>query len=145
MEGHPKEAAIQIAEHAVKCSQHLVGTANEKHYFYSDSDDLMDYMRNNSHHGVQIVSRSTRQPSAHLDELLVVERNFTWEAFANAFLDLYVAINAKCLTFGMGNFGYLAAQLSESNCTMRATIARKKKLLKWGTFHPNIPLCPIQF
>jgi hypothetical protein len=57
---------------------------------------------------------ASKWPTAHLDRQLGLPP----EAYVSTFIDLYIAASARCIAFGVGNFGYLAAKISGTNCVV---------------------------
>jgi hypothetical protein len=110
-------------------------------YFFADSEDLVHYMvhqdddasinyfansssnsnrttttithsnNNTNHHMAHVaslVSRPLLHPTVHLDR----QWNASMASVQDIFLDLYIAMGANCVAFGIGNFGYMASKLS---------------------------------
>jgi len=140
-EGKNKEMAIQTAVHALQCTKQLTNE-DEPVYFFSDSEDLVNYMVNTSTLSTHSVSDSSSNTSnlTKLEQLVdSVKRSTTirsrnvsnWpsvhldlgrhygaqkEDYYATFVDLYIAIAARCVSFGVGNFAYLAAKISHTSC-----------------------------
>jgi hypothetical protein len=56
----------------------------------------------------RLLSRPLIHPSVHLDR----QKNVSLEAVQDIFVDLYLAMGANCVSFGIGNFGYFVSKLS---------------------------------
>lgn len=170
-----RDAAIQSALHAIQCSRLLLlpssnddssnsnTTSNITVYFYSDSEDLVRLVTNQTsstnittadiknspqnttinnsssiplslevwreraetvrQQGGRIVSRPVDRPTAHLDRgeryLKGLNANAVIDAYMDTFLDLYIAISARCVSYGFGNYAYFAAKISGTKCLQR--------------------------
>jgi hypothetical protein len=140
--GPNKEMALASATRALKCTQWLSKSTEEPVYFYSDSEDLVHQLlveqnqiktgttptllaENNETKAARkrlSVLRTTKLsvrdvskwPTAHLDRQLGLPA----EAYVSTFVDLYIAASARCIAFGVGNFGYLAAKISGTKCVV---------------------------
>lgn len=115
----------------VKCSARLLRQPNEAIYFFSDSSELVDYVVNgkgrvgpnqtkidlamaNITQSNRVVARNVSgYPTIHID----LQSGFPAEYYLDTFVDLYLAANARCVSFGVGNFGYLASKISGTTCT----------------------------
>ena len=131
-------------------------------YFYSDSDDLVreiitlqngisnttttttttttthDEMMISDIGGRQIVGR-INATSAHIDQ-----PNQTLDSYMNSFIDLYVAMNARCISVGVGNFAYFASKISNIECLTVHEIPDVKVATRWGSnAYKTIESCPI--
>ena len=72
-----------------------------------------------------IVSHNTTgAPSIRID-LAIQVGNFTPEEYYSAFVDLYIAIGARCLSFGVGNYAYLVAKIFSTPCLQVHEVFRK--------------------
>ena len=139
-EGDYKEFAIRVATHAVQClleylHQHEDQNSDEPKiiYFFSDSNDTAAYMTGpdspfhqpnyKSQYGykkfknVLIVSRPIVHDTLHIDKQRGEE--YTSDMYYDTFIDLFMAIQAKCLSYDLGNFGYLASRISGTECKMQ--------------------------
>lgn len=64
----------------------------------------------------RVVSRNVWEtPATHLDR----EKKVPKRTHIASFVDLYLAIQARCLVFGVGNFAYFAARISGTDCIAR--------------------------
>ena len=131
-EGRDKELAVQIATRAVKCARTLsISTPSEPIYFFSDSSDLVDFMthihnksRMNENEtekrarlavsNITLVGRSdaSERTSLHLG----LQTGHVPSEYFPTFLDLYLAIGARCVSFGQGGFGAFGLQISNQKC-----------------------------
>lgn len=158
--------AISTAIHAIACSKWSVNEsfADTKNafpvYFYSDSSDLvktvvapssmkpgteeqetaLSKLSNTTGHS-NIFGRSTG-PVAHLENR---NNETSLEAYANTFVDLYLAIHARCLTIGVGRFAYMAAKISGTTCWTRHQTPSREVSSQWGMTRmiQEVPECPI--
>jgi hypothetical protein len=117
-------------------------TPSEPIYLFSDSNDLVGYMahdlsdpefvRNNSlafQHdpveaaaletvrrrgggGSKIVARDMSTENAHIDK----QKGREPAAYYNTFVDLFLAIHARCLSYGVGNYALFATKISGTQC-----------------------------
>jgi hypothetical protein len=122
---------------AIKSVQAVSNHSRDPIYFYSDSDELVHYFLSHNAHThnftnmvtaerdqldqktykvlatSQIVSRPLSGMTVHLD----LQRGHPVETYLDTFLDLYIAALSQCAVYGVGNYGYLAAKLSGTNCS----------------------------
>jgi hypothetical protein len=64
--------------------------------------------------------------------------------FANAFVDLYIASQARCVTVGVGRYGILAALIGGNSCLAKNThqVSGKTRNM-WGMSpYQSVPDCP---
>lgn len=144
-EGEYKKKAIKAAMEGIQCTTELLESSDEPIYFMSDSDELVHYVVNNTKRNDQdqsqidaalakltkscnVVARDVSAfPTLHIDRQL----GYPPEYYTDTFVDLYLAVNARCISFGVGNFAFFAAKISGTTCTqvhkiMRKTVDRKK-------------------
>ena len=147
-EGRFKDLAVNIATRAIDCAATLPDVSDHPIYFMSDSSDLVDYMTRDllnetyvSQHPnwfsrqesanatakalmskYQIVARDQDIPNAHIDK----NKGRPPEAYYATFVDLYLGINARCVSFGIGCYAIFAAKLSGTTCKIRYATE------KWG-------------
>ena len=151
LEGRGKEFAVAVGIHAVQCARTLAKKNNSNNnsnnnnddadveplYFFSDANNLVQYMSQSNHTGTHY-----RSDEFHVDESadqvlskvrLVVrpdihERNnhhldyhhsSNPHDFYATFADLYLAMEARCITFGYGGFGRFAQQLTNTTCYLQ--------------------------
>jgi hypothetical protein len=69
--------------------------------------------------GGRIVARRIvgDRPTAHLDR--GARQHAQLDDYLDTFLDLYIAINARCISYGFGNYAYFAAKISGTTCVQR--------------------------
>jgi hypothetical protein len=131
-EGKAKEFAIETATKAIKCIKARLRRKDEKVYFFSDSNDLVRYIAHNllkEEHtaatkvekGAQdivrtmhVVARDALEENAHIDR----QKGRDIPAYYGTFLDLFLAINARCLSYGVGYYAILAAKISGTQCKL---------------------------
>lgn len=138
--GPSKEFAIYIATHALQCAATLLQKPQEPIYFMSDSNDLAHYMVHIQEQENQknltaaelnaaivtsplhVVTRDQTQRVMHID------RNKGGQAheYYSVFVDLLIAIHARCVVYGVGFYARFAAKISGTMCRM---IHSKEK---WG-------------
>ena len=54
-------------------------------------------------------------------------------AFLDTFVDLYLAMDATCISYGYGNYGYLVAKISNTACLQRHETPQNKQLgMNWN-------------
>ena len=154
--GWGREYAINVSTHALQCGRTLLQSPNEPVYFFSDDSQVVNYFvrylkkknktkqGNNSNNSGKTVATSTealveaeaqrvvnltnlvarrqQYPNVHLDR----QKDAKMEAYISVFVDLYLAIGARCLVFGVGNFGYFASKISGISCRL------KHRKNEWG-------------
>ena len=131
--------AMRVATHAMACQRNFTtdvfpskmeqGNDPEPVYFMSDSEDLVEYMVKNyaiasSATRQRIVARNTTKDgrTAHLDS-----KGLPPEAYYATFIDLYIAMQARCILYGIGNYAFLAAKISRAPCLMQHEDIRPKQ------------------
>jgi hypothetical protein len=166
--GPNKEMALASAVRALQCTQWLSNSTEEPVYFYSDSEDLVHHLlveqnqsktetttllaKNNEtklDRKRRSVLKSTilaardvsRWPTAHLDRQVGLPA----EAYVSTFVDLYIAASARCISFGVGNFGYLAAKISGTDCVVLHEKQQSRgKARMWNQQTGGARKCPIK-
>lgn len=163
-EGETRQNAINTAVRALRCAQTLQ-TNDQSHdpiYFFSDSNDLVRYMSRELYnatfvqehkeqfttsaietnalgvsHGVKILARPCDEENAHIDR----QKGRAKEDYYGTFIDLFLAINARCVTYGIGFYAVFATKISHVSC----------KLLyqeeAWGGSErkrQHVPLCQLE-
>ena len=129
----------------MKCSQTLLNTDKESIYFFSDSNDLVRYMshelnnetyiknhnalflpsNNNSNidynalnivQKLNIISRKDVNiyENVHIDK----QKGRTPIEYYGTFIDLYLAIYARCVTYGIGYYAVFATKISGTYCKL---------------------------
>lgn len=134
LEGEFKESAVRTAIRALDCAATLPGVADEKIYFMADESALVTYMTrdivNNKDEGAEsmdtlakqviskydIVARDQNIPNAHIDK----NKGRPANAYYATFVDLYLGINARCISFGVGNYALFASKISGTKCKIRS-------------------------
>jgi hypothetical protein len=139
-----RKQMIEIANHAIQCARTLSKSADEPIYFFSDSNDLVNFFVNDlrdetwrSSHvhvltkhelesqansivsKIKLVGRRDimKEEIAHLDRAPI--KNSTPAMFFPTFVDFYLAVGARCVTFGFGNYGLFPVKVSHSDCMLR--------------------------
>ena len=144
--GEVREFAVATAVRALECARTLsrpaVGASQveEITYFFSDSNDLVHYfareLRDPSFLKVnmtlllsnpvdakalnmvrsfrQLVSRDGAMDNIHIDRL----KGFPPAGYYSTFVDLILAANSRCITYGVGNYALFAAKLSSTPCRL---------------------------
>ena len=159
--GNNKEMAVRAAVHALNCTESL-RTSDAIHdepvYFYSDSEDYISRvaqktaMRRDTEtaldrQAAEMLSR-TRVISQETSNLTVahLDRQFGLpaEAYLATFFDLYMAVTARCVVFGVGNFGYLASKISGTSCKLlHEEPYSKRKARMWNQQTGGALMCMI--
>lgn len=132
-EGKYKDTAINVTMRALQCAANLEETKNHKFYIISDSGDLVNHVinKNTTFEGIKItdgraslsvVSRPIEGETVHIDR----QKHFTMEEYMSVFVDLYIAILARCVIFSVGNFAYFAIKISGTKCTLKLGVE------EWG-------------
>jgi len=144
--GELREFAVQTAVRALKCARSLIPPsldatdAEEPIYFFSDSNDLAHYMAHQLNDAdflkanatllktnpvdaqaletVQsfgrVVSRDASLANIHIDRL----KGFPAADYYSTFVDVILAANAHCVTYGVGNYALFATKLSSTSCRL---------------------------
>lgn len=139
VEGGPQRAfALETADKALTCAR-IVSDANHENtpvYFLSDSNDLVTHvaveLANSKYlkdHGSnsswvnqhlletvrsqKIVARNTTIENPHIDR----QKGRPPDAYYPTFVDLYIAMKAKCVVYGVGYYAAFAAKISGTDCT----------------------------
>lgn len=127
-----RHQALTDAVQAFSCLSHHHNT--QPVYFFSDSSDLVKFVssgqnlthnnetyqpKNDEERKVQhqlnqfsIVSRDDSDENVHIDKQV----GLNVSAYYGTFLDLYLAIDAKCIVYGIGKFAYFASKISGTSC-----------------------------
>jgi hypothetical protein len=136
LEGPGKEFAVAVGIHAVQCARTLAENDDEPLYFFSDANNLVEYLAQRNHsetHNrtdefdvdqsadqvlsqVQLVARpDIHERNHHLDH----HHSSKPRDYYSIFADLYLAMEARCITFGYGGFGRFAQQLTNNTCYLQ--------------------------
>jgi ribonuclease HI len=166
--GPNKEMALASATRALRCTQWISKFTEEPIYFYSDSEDLVqqlleeqneikmgtktllakddetkaDRKRQSVLKRTKLAARDVSKfPTAHLDRQLGLPA----EAYVSTFVDLYIAASARCIAFGVGNFGYLAAKVSGTDCFVLYEGQKSRGQARmWNQQHGGALKCPLK-
>jgi len=133
-----KEAQVKIANHAIQCLNTLPEAQGNRIYFMSDSSDLVRYMTRDLFNttyiqthgeefgqgsvnskakelvesGTPIVAREQTGRNTHIDK----NKGGKTEEYYPAFVDLFIGIHAKCVSFGIGFYAVFASKISGTDC-----------------------------
>lgn len=139
-DGESRRFAIEIATRALQCAATILENPEEPLYFYSDSSDLVNYIAKDLQDDEFLAKNSSlfakspadtaalktvqRHRIVALDavsETLHIDRQpgFPASAYYASFVDLLVAIHARCVVVGVGNFALFAAKLSANPCVLQ--------------------------
>lgn len=136
--GGPQRAfALETADKALTCSREIGQTTDETSpvYFLSDSNDLVNHvaveLADSSYlkeHGSnsswvnpelletvrsqKVVARDATMENAHIDR----QKGRPPESYYGTFVDLYIAMKAKCVIYGIGYYAAFAAKISGTDC-----------------------------
>eukprot|EP00977_Amphora_coffeiformis_P021191 scaffold8966_cov152-Amphora_coffeaeformis.AAC.2 len=161
-EGETRQIAIDTANRALRCAQTLQPTDHDPIYFFSDSNDLVHYMSNEIYnatflkqHANHFAASSTEQKALEISRTLkVLARPATHEnahidrqkgreapAYYGTFIDLFLAMNARCVTYGVGYYAVFATKISHTPCKLlyqeEAWGGNERKRL-------SVPLCHLE-
>ena len=137
--GENKDFAVEIATKAINCARTLFPNKKEPLYFFADSNDLVRYMAHELQDPlflqgnmtvlrqnkvdrramravkpVHIVAREMSEENAHIDR----QKGRPPEAYFATFVDLYLAINSRCVTYGIGYYALFATKISGTQCKL---------------------------
>lgn len=126
--GDTRSFAISTALLALRCAQ-TIAKGSQPIYFFSDSADLAQYM---SHDLVahQQSEGSGFGLSVDNPQLRIVARNATENVhidkqkgrqphdYYSTFVDFFLAVNARCLTYGVGFYAMFASKVSGTSCRL---------------------------
>jgi hypothetical protein len=138
-EGRTREFAVDTATDALQCAKTLRNEPNEPIYFFSDSNDLVRYFTRELYNKTfvtanqtmlrenavdwkalqeiqtsKVVARDVDLENTHIDR----QKGRAPPAYYGTFLDLFLAINARCITFGIGYYAVFAAKISGTKCKL---------------------------
>jgi hypothetical protein len=138
-EGESRLFAIQTAMHALRCSRTLLQQEREQVYFFADSSDLVHYMSHElgdskfvTDHAAMfqtsetdvealtivrttnVIARSMNEENAHIDR----QKGRDPPAYYATFVDLLLAVNARCVTYGVGYYAVFATKISGTKCKL---------------------------
>lgn len=128
---------MDTATDALQCAKTLRNDVQEPIYFFSDSNDLVRYFTRElqnktfvaaNHTLLQnsavdwkalqeiqtsnVVARDALLENTHIDR----QKGRAPSAYYGTFVDLFLAINARCITFGIGYYAVFAAKISGTKC-----------------------------
>jgi len=170
-EGEVRTKAVEAAIHGIHCANWVatnttvIPTDESKEkgsiYFFSDSHDLVRFMVKDPKEAssqdsdaalvlnvtsiqsqVRIVGRS----EAQVAHLLNSNEDTPLDAFISAFVDIYVASQARCLSLGVGNYAYLSAKIKSGPvCWVRHQSISDDLAKRWGMVESasEIPNCSV--
>jgi hypothetical protein len=132
-EGGTRQFALDAAVEALTCS--MQAAPKDPIYFLSDSNDLVRHVtielqdekfinanQTQIDHSLQKVvvesgtiirARDVTEETAHLDK----QKGRPAEAYYGTFIDLLIAMHAKCVVYGIGYYAAFAAKISGTPCT----------------------------
>jgi len=120
--GKFKEMAIATATRAIECADTMEEAKGHPIYFMSDSSDLVSYIGDSTNPSTQdliqthnVVTRVQDFPNAHIDK----NKGRKSEEYYATFVDLWLGIDAKCVSFGIGKYAVFAYKLSATKCKIR--------------------------
>lgn len=119
--------AINHALKALSC--HSTSKEQNPIYFFSDTLDLAKFVVDKGNF-TSNMSKLERDARSSFDGMNIVVRNDSSEknrhidrekfgdppSYFGTFIDLYIAMKAKCITYGIGNFAFFASKLSATSC-----------------------------
>jgi hypothetical protein len=128
-DGKARQFAVETATHALQCANTL-SRLFEPIYFFSDSNDLVRYMSHELSDELflatnksmlrnptdakalevvsmsRVVARNVSTDTVHIDR----QKGREPEAYFATFVDLDIAIHARCVTFGVGFYAVFATR-----------------------------------
>jgi hypothetical protein len=139
--GRNRDFAIGVATKAVYCARALEQQQppeqpDEPIYFFSDSNDLVRYIAHEltdpeyrkqnatfflnstdaaalkSIDSVRLIARDASQENAHIDR----QKGREPPAYYGTFVDFLLAVNARCVTYGIGYYASFAVKISGISC-----------------------------
>jgi hypothetical protein len=138
-EGESRKFAIETATRALQCAQTLLEEPNEPVYLFSDSNDLVRYMSHELKDPAFVAGNRTvlKESTADAAALKVTEvinvfaREMSIEnahidrqkgrdppAYYATFVDLFLAVHARCVTYGVGYYAVFATKISGISCKL---------------------------
>ena len=130
-EGDAKFYALAQAARALQCTRHMLQDEKEKVYFYADSGELVRHMvydikRDNAtqKHYAEIDAANAASiltlVGRNASESLHIHRQRGQDAshYYDTFVDLMIASKARCVSYGIGNFGLLASKIAGPACSL---------------------------
>ena len=155
--GTAKDMMIDIGTHAIECSKLLLQKDKEESiYFFSDSEDLVHYMtaehnleRDSNNiinytsseerwHAVKVTTgrvvgstsgTENSKPTEHLD----AGHGTDPSDYYGTFLDLYIGIASRCVSYGFGNYAVLGTRISNTHCLQTHERLSSNLARQWGS------------
>lgn len=160
--GTAKDMMIDIGTHAIECSLLLLMLEEHKGepiFFFSDSEDLVHYMTSkqnvkqdssNSSNSTNYTSSEERwhavkatagwivgstsgtennKPTEHLD----AGHGTDPSDYYGTFLDLYIGIASRCVSYGFGNYAVLGTRISNTHCLQTHERLTGNLARQWGS------------
>jgi len=157
-DGDGKKFAVDIGLHSIQCARKLTRNDEEPIYFMSDANYLADYLQQHSHGGSQHGEISKDEVDKQTDEILsqvtvvarpdIHRKNLHIDGhignatdFYPVFADLYLGMEARCITFGYGGFGRFAMHLSNNKCYSQHQLYLKEDWYKGHSLHDETNVC----
>lgn len=133
--GSNRDFAVTVATKAVYCARTLQ-EPGEPIYFFSDSNDLVRFMAHEltdpeyrtqnasffenltdanalkSIEGIRLIARDGTEENVHIDR----QKGRPVPAYYGTFVDFWLAIHARCVTYGIGYFAIFAVKISGITC-----------------------------
>ena len=129
-DGYEKEHTINITTHALRCASNFIRSnrPNEPVLLSTDTFKVTNFIlsdKNSPFHNsnLNLVARNDSIPSFHIDR----KRGRSIEEHYGTFIDLFLTVEARCIFFGIGNFGRFAAKISGTSC-----VGQHRKV-EWNT------------
>ena len=140
-EGRFRDLAMNVASRAISCAATLPGVANHPIYFMADESELVHYVTRDLVNSTftalhsdwfadpkssnatakyimskyRVVARDQNFKNAHIDK----NKGRPPEEYYGTFVDLYIGIQARCVSFGIGNYAMFATKISGTTCKIR--------------------------
>ena len=130
---------LSDAARALAC----IPNRQEPVYFFADSTDLVRFVgRNESYIPMTDRERALRD---FFDQYSILTRDMDVENnhidlqkgreppyYFGTFIDLFIAMGAKCIVYGIGKYSYFASKLSSTSCRYSYRLGYRKKEEKSG-------------
>lgn len=138
-EGETRQIAIDTANRALRCAQTLEAARQDPIYFFSDSNDLVHYISNEIYNStflkeheadfatsaterkalditntLKVLARPATDENAHIDR----QKGREAPAYYGTFIDLFLALDARCVTYGIGYYAVFATKISHTPCKL---------------------------
>jgi hypothetical protein len=138
-EGASRDFAVETATRALRCAQTLLDEAKEPVYLFSDSNDLVRYFAHELKDPKFVARNRTMFKESKVDaaalkiaeETNVLAREMSIEnahidrqkgrdppAYHATFVDLFLAVHARCVTYGIGYYAVFATKISGISCKL---------------------------